>query len=215
MKKCTIETIEEAIKNFRPGVLGVDHMYSVAITLMERDGQIHVLFEKRAETLNTQPGEVSFPGGAIEEGESPREAAFRETLEELRIPADNLTILKNMGFMVTRYGAAIHCYLAYIEDMTLEEIDPNPDEVGSLFTVPLRYFLDVEPETYTLEFFKGEQKDDFPYELIRDGYKYKWRSVQDLVEFYRYDDHGKERVIWGFTAKMMRNVAETLRTRGV
>ena len=47
----------------------------------------HLLFEVRADTLDRQPGEVCFPGGHMESGETPAACALRETEEELSIPS--------------------------------------------------------------------------------------------------------------------------------
>ena len=48
-------------------------------TLVEIEKEWHVVFEVRAHTMRQQPGEISFPGGRLEKGETPAEAAVRET----------------------------------------------------------------------------------------------------------------------------------------
>ena len=52
----------------RPGILdrkpGMD--FAVLVPLIEKDGEFHILFEVRSPKLKSQPGEVCFPGGAVE-----------------------------------------------------------------------------------------------------------------------------------------------------
>ena len=59
--------------------------------IMKADGY-HILYEVRAAKLRTQPGEICFPGGRIEPGEDPGEAAVREAMEELLIRRDQIEI---------------------------------------------------------------------------------------------------------------------------
>ncbi len=66
------------------------------IPLIEIDGELHILDQRRAKTLRKQPYEVSFPGGAIDFGESPKEAAIRETSEELLIGRDKIEIIGDL-----------------------------------------------------------------------------------------------------------------------
>ena len=66
---------------------------AVLIPILIRDGKYHVLYEVRSAKLKTQPGEVCFPGGRIEQGETPGEAAIREACEELCITRDQMEIV--------------------------------------------------------------------------------------------------------------------------
>ena len=66
---------------------------SVLIPLVWKDGEPHLLFEVRAYDLKVQPGEVCFPGGRIEEGETPQDAVLREVSEELFVRKEQVRIL--------------------------------------------------------------------------------------------------------------------------
>lgn len=192
------QDIHDVFRGRRPRALSVRSVFSVMLTLIEIDGELHVVFEKRADTLKTQPNEVSFPGGAIEEGETPRQAAIRETMEELGVPEENIRVLYESDYSITRHGTIIHCFIGQLHNISMEELDPNPHEVGFIFTVPLSFFLEEQPRKYTIDFV-SQYSEDFPYELIPGGKDYNFVKIVDTIYFYIYH----ERIIWGFTARMM------------
>ena len=75
----TISEFEQEFMGHVPEIMGTKAHYAVLVPLVEWRGEVQVLFEVRADTLERQPGEVCFPGGHMEPGESPTECAFRET----------------------------------------------------------------------------------------------------------------------------------------
>ena len=79
----------------RPKLLGFEQEReaSVAVPLLVTEEGPGILFEVRSSDLQTQPGEICFPGGGIEGKESPAEAALRETKEELLISGDKIHLL--------------------------------------------------------------------------------------------------------------------------
>ena len=69
----------ESLKHHIPKRIGEEKetSFAVLIPLIKKEDGYHVLFEVRAKHLNKQPGEVCFPGGKVEPGESTYEAAVR------------------------------------------------------------------------------------------------------------------------------------------
>lgn len=196
--------IKAKLQNKSPMPVDVKNRFSVMIPLIKRKGEIHLLFEKRALTLRNQPGEISFPGGRIEKNESPRDAAIRETCEELLIGDGDLEIYSEGDFLVNPYAAIIYTFIGEIKK-DFFEISPSKDEVERIFTVPLKFFMGNSPKSYSLNL-KVNRSEDFPYHLIPNGENYKFKRGREEVLFYDY----KGEIIWGFTAKMARRFVERI-----
>ena len=199
-----LRKIKAKVQGRKPLPVDVKNRFSVMIPLIKRDEEIHLLFEKRAFTLRNQPGEISFPGGRIEKGESPREAAVRETAEELLISEREIEIYSEGDFVVNPYAAIIYTFVGEIKK-DFDKISPSEDEVEKVFTVPLSYFLKTKPKSYKINL-RVERNKEFPYHLIPNGVNYKFKRGREEVLFYEYEDE----IIWGFTAKMARKFVENL-----
>ncbi|WP_455256782.1 NUDIX hydrolase [Peptoniphilus asaccharolyticus] len=200
-----IEDISSILKDHAPGPIGVKNKYSVLIPLIEIDGELNLLYEIRSKSLRNQPGEISFPGGRIEDGEDYIQAAIRETSEELCIPEDKIEVVAEGDFLINPYHAIIYSVVGKL-NVDAAEIKASRDEVDSVFYVPLKYFLENEPDIYELDL-KVNSSEDFPYELIPNGKNYKFKRGMDRVHFYKY----KGKIIWGFTAKLTYNFIQSLK----
>ena len=196
--------IKAKLQNKSPMPVDVKNRFSVMIPLIKRRGEIHLLFEKRALTLRNQPGEISFPGGRIEKNESPRDAAIRETCEELLIGDEDIEIYSEGDFLVNPYAAIIYTFIGEIKK-DFFVISPSKSEVERIFTVPLKFFMENNPKSYSLNL-KVNRSEDFPYHLIPNGESYKFKRGREEVLFYDY----KGEIIWGFTAKMARRFVERI-----
>lgn len=175
--------------------------FAVMIALFESGGKLHVLFEVRSENLSSQPGEICLPGGRLESNESPEKTALRETCEELGICSDKITLLGNLAPQYTPFRYALHPFVGMLDPFIFpDDVHMNPDEVASVFTVPLDWFLANEPLEYTVKT-QFDFPEDFPYHLIQNGRRYAWKSTRYPILFYLYEDY----VIWGMTARIIRD----------
>ena len=199
----------ETLPDFRHATTnGSAGLFAVAIPLVRRtlaDGseEIRVVFEKRAEDLDRQPGEICLPGGAAETGESAVQTAVRETAEELLVRREQVKPLARMKTMRAAYGNDIAVFLCELDGY---EGTWSQAEVACTFEVPLRFFLETEPDEYENRL-RIELADDFPVEKIPGGVNYPWRMRKDRVVFYYYKDW----VIWGLTARIMKDAVQVLR----
>lgn len=173
------------------------HQSAVCIPLVKKaDETYDILFEVRASTISHQPGDICLPGGMVEAGESPKDAALRELQEELLLEDQQICYIGEMDKLYTTSNMIVYSYVVEVKDYR-EKF--NPAEVEEIFTVPMEYFLNTEPKCYTVRA-EVDPGEEFPYELICGGRDYKWSTRKEKIYFYRYN----ERVIWGLTAKMMR-----------
>lgn len=109
----------------------------VAITERERPG---VFLIHRPSTMRAHPGQVAFPGGKLDPGETAVAAALREANEELGIDPDAVTVVGEGDLYLTGSGYAITPVLALVPpDLALT---PNPAEVAQWFEAPLDFVLD-------------------------------------------------------------------------
>ena len=197
------QCLKDALARHESTFIGMDqcHQAAVCIPLLKNaDGTFDVLFEVRAATIAHQPGDVCLPGGMVEEGENPRDAALRELQEELLLKEEQICYLGDMDKLYT--GSHLIMY-SFAVEVTEYQNTFSQAEVDEVFTVPLEFFLHTDPECYVIRA-KVEPGEDFPYELICGGREYRWRSRKEEVCFYQYEGH----VIWGLTAKLIRAFAD-------
>jgi len=202
------DLIKKRIKNSRIKPMGVKGKYAIFVPIIEVDDKLHLLYEIRAEEMGTQPGEVSFPGGRIEPGETAREAAVRETEEELGINGSNIELFGQLDYLIPPFNIALYPYVGHLKISGLDDLDINKAEVKEIFTVPINYFLENEPETHVISC-RHEVNENFPYHLIRNGKDYDWRDFEYPVNFYKYNDY----IIWGMTARFTTNFINKIKNK--
>ncbi len=198
--------IEDRLKDISPEPMDIKRKYAVLIPIIENKGSLEVIYELRSEMI-TQPGEISFPGGELEGSETYQEAAIRETMEELNIARDKIEVLGELNYLVSYAGITIHCFVGKIKGLDFNDIRPNHDEVDHIFTVPLDFLLANEPDQYYLDLETVINKE-FPYNLIPNGKDYNWRVGRHSVMFYFFKNY----IIWGFTARMTKELINKIRT---
>ncbi len=169
---------------------------AVLIPLVQNaEGETEILFEQRALDLDVQPAEICFPGGGIEEDETPLEAAARETCEELKMKREQIRMIGEIEGVRNSGIITIHAFLGMLHEYKGTYAQ---NEVDHVFTIPISWFLEHDPEVYmaTLTTIPDE---DFPFDLIPGGRDYPWRSSRRPIYFYRHP----EGVIWGLTASIL------------
>ena len=120
-----------------------------------------ILLEERAKDMITDPGEICFPGGQLEEGESPLECALRETYEETGIAPEYIDVI---GRGDTLYGFAnytLYTTIAVLRPGALDHIKIQKSEVAEVFLRPLDSFSE---EPYEFASAVSPDYDGFPYE---------------------------------------------------
>lgn len=195
-----------------PGIMGKERFFNAAvlIPLLEAKGELHFLFQKRAANIR-QGGEICFPGGEYEpEGDRLcREAALREAEEELGVSRERITLLGRMDTLVSPRGITVDSFPALLHIRDLEELAPDPAEVERVFTLPVSWFEENDPETYWLRLEihpfdttgQGDRVDLLPVEDLGLPQRYAstWEGLRHRVAIYRCP----EEPVWGLTAELI------------
>lgn len=118
---------------------------AVLIPLIRNRDHWSILFTRRADHLAAHSGQIAFPGGGVESGESLGDAAIREAQEEVGIQAADVELIgrlddlvTNSGYLVAPFAGVIHEPIEYV----MQE-----SEVVEVFEVPINALLDpAQPE---------------------------------------------------------------------
>ena len=190
-------------KNYSPKIIGTKREFSVMILIVEEEGVQKIVLEKRALTLKSQPGDISLPGGSIDFGETEKEAAIRETMEELNVEREDIEYIGPMDFFVSPYG---HVMFPFVSKSKAKNFNPSKDEVDHVIKVPINFFIETKPLIYETEIVSN-MGEDFPYHLIENGKDYNFAKSKHKQYFYKYKDY----VIWGFTAQVIKSFIEIIK----
>lgn len=154
---------------------------AVLVPLQKVKGQWHLLLTLRSSQLRHHAGEVAFPGGMWEEGDTyPVATALRESEEEIALPKESVVLLGGLEEIPTRQNTRVRPVVAGIEENV--PLTANIDEIAAIFTVPIRFFL--EDQRLRTDIFTRQHGA---------------RPVQHWVPAYQYGEYE----IWGFTAAVI------------
>jgi len=153
---------------------------AVLLPLIKRQDGLNLIFTERALHLRHHPGQISFPGGRYETADlSLQQTALRETEEEIGILQRQVSLFGSLPDLPTISGFVISPFLGFIDDDPTLSIDPQ--EVRSVFEVPLSYLLDAN--NYYKQHLFANKKRHFTY----------------CIPY-------QNRLIWGATAQMLKNL---------
>ncbi|HET7009507.1 MAG TPA: CoA pyrophosphatase [Anaerolineales bacterium] len=162
---------------------------AVLIPLIRTETEWSVLYTRRTDSVETHRGQVSFPGGRIEAGETPVQAALREAEEELAIMPKDVVVLGQLDSLLTVTQYEVTPVVATLP--WPYPLSPHPLEVAAVFHVPLPWLADPE----NLEEKLRQPMADGPATPV-----YYFRSFQGEM-------------IWGATARITLDLLDLLRLR--
>ena len=153
---------------------------AVLVPLVERPDGHTVLLTRRSEHLHDHPGQVSFPGGRLDDTDrGPIDAALRETAEEIGLGREYVELAGLLDGYETVTGYGVTPVVGFIQPGFALTLDAF--EVAEAFEVPLAFFLDEASRRI--------------HSRMRDGRRR-----------YYYAFEYADRYIWGATAGMLVNL---------
>ena len=157
---------------------------AVLVPMVERKDGITVLLTQRTNHLAHHAGQVSFPGGHVEDSDSsPEETALRETEEEVGLHRRHVEVIGRLDQYRVRTGFSVTPVVALVTPPF--DVKPDPFEVAEIFEVPLDFLMDPANHERHSRIYKGSRR-----------------------EFYAMPYNGF--YIWGATAGMLVNLSKVL-----
>lgn len=149
----------------------------VLVPLIRNAGGWSILLTRRAENLAAHSGQIAFPGGSVEGGETLEDAATREAEEEVGIPRGRVELIGRLDDVITHSGFLVAPFVGVIHEPI--EYVMQEAEVVEIFEVPVEALLDVRnPEVRYVPF----------------------RNKRYPAYFYHYGPYE----IWGLTGRMLK-----------
>jgi 8-oxo-dGTP pyrophosphatase MutT (NUDIX family) len=135
----------------------------VLVPLVHHADGLSVLLTERAADLRNHPGQISFPGGRIETGESPLDAALRETEEEIGLDRRHVEVLGYLPCHLIVSGYCVTPIVAAVQPGVPLRLDPV--EVAGTFEVPFAHVMDPANHRARVRKFGDEEVEvfDIPY----------------------------------------------------
>ncbi len=150
-----------------------------------KEGELHLLLNKRSETVEDHKGEVSFPGGRMDAGdESLMDTALREAHEEVGVRPEDVRVIRRLDDVNTSTGYLVSPFLGAIPEGYPFVV--STVEVAELVEVPVAALVDGS--------------------TVRDETRFE-DGVPVSRPNYAYGGH----LIWGATARIVTGLLDLLR----
>lgn len=156
---------------------------AVLLPLMYFQDEWHILFTRRTDRVESHKGQVSFPGGACDEGETtPEQTALREADEEIGMNPSDVKVLGRLSRMITISSFRVSPIVGVIPWPYAFRVAGV--EVARVFTIPLLWLAN---------------RNNYWEFSLRE-------SERSLIAYHPYDGE----LLWGATARMTVSFLKTL-----
>ena len=178
----SLDAVSEAIKSFKPDQILRQPLENarpsaVLVGLFESTSGVEAILTRRSQNLTNHRGEISFPGGRLDAGESVLQAALRETHEEIGLNPEDVEVVGELNSMATVVSNS-HIVPIVGRYRTQPKLHAVNSEVDRVFSVPLIEL--TRQDTYSQE-----------------HWVFSDREFQ--INFFYLDDE----TIWGATARIL------------
>jgi 8-oxo-dGTP pyrophosphatase MutT (NUDIX family) len=151
----------------------------------------HMILTQRPETMPSHPGQIAFPGGKAEAGETIAQTALRETEEEIGVGAADIELIGRLPSFNAVSSFRVTPFVGIVSPDA--DIKPDPREVESVFEVPLSFLMNPDNHVRREVFFDGENHVlfDMPYDGLDGRHRNIWGMT--AMTIYRLWQRGFER----------------------
>lgn len=161
----------------------------VLLPLFRKDGSYHILFTRRTDKVKRHKGEISFPGGMYDATDSDLSAtALREAHEEVGLKPQDVQLLGALDAVMTMTGFIVSPFVGLIPFPY--PFVPSAEEIDEIIILPLVGFLK-----------EGILSEE------------DWTYQDKTAKVYTY--HCGGHVIWGATAKILRQFLNLITAAGI
>lgn len=193
--------LETLARHFRPhkppppqDAAGFSRRAAVLVCLFEGEhGDLRVILTKRASTISSYSGEVSLPGGKVEEGDADYvDTALREAKEEIGLDPSQVTVVTVLEPFIAKSDVLVVPVIGLLSNKKAFNPAPNTAEVEALFDAPLEMFLKDENR-------RAEEAE--------------WQGEEFICNFFDFKADNKNYVIWALTAVILITAASLVYQR--
>ena len=167
----------------------VNKIAAVLVPLLKVKNEWHILMTKRSDNLSSHAGQISFPGGKVENSDiNPANAALREAFEEVRLDPDWVELLGELNLVKSPAGFLVHPFVGVVKGKNrLAMLKLDPVEVDFFFTLPLAHILNPNNFQLVPRETDGKQNDYWAIDY-------------------------KEHFIWGLSARVLIDLCQRFAT---
>lgn len=150
----------------------------VLVPLVSHEKSLHLLLTKRTDRVEHHKGQISFPGGMVDEGDtSPRHTALRELEEELGIPPASVTIIGELDDIHIPTGFVVTPVVGYIDCAV--DVHTSNDEVDEILLIPFEKFFDPSLRRLETRELKGAMRQVYFYDVWKEPV---WGATAHIIK---------------------------------
>ena len=171
--------LDRPIRTLRPA--------AVLIPVIARPEGATALLTRRADSLASHTGQIAFPGGRLDAGETAVDAALREAMEEVALDPASVEVLGVGDAYETGTGYLITPVIGWLAQPPLTK--PSEDEVAEVFETPWDFLMD--PANHRRDFYDREGQRRWFWAMPWED-RYIWGVTAGILRALRVRLYGEE-----------------------